>query len=108
MGSLSGVSADPRVALGALTGIPVEPFPALGTTPCSFLLFCPLLDPMHLHILQILDHVGMVRDAIDNVGICKIPQPLAGKVIALKTPRHFLLTGTFTNAALQTMGEYLV
>jgi hypothetical protein len=52
----------------------------------------------------------MVGDAVDNVNIPKIPEALAGKVAALKTPRHILFPGTLTKAmpALYTGGEYIV
>jgi hypothetical protein len=65
---------------------------------------------MVLHILQILDHVNMVRNAIDDVDIPKIVQALAGKVIAFKTPRHVFLLGTLTKAvsALQAGGGHVV
>ena len=93
---------------GAVTDKPVEPFPALRATSCSFLLCHPSLDAVLLHVLQILDHMGVVRDTSDNVSVGKVPEPLTRKLIALKTPGRFLLRGALTKAApaLHTEGEY--
>lgn len=52
----------------------------------------------------------MVRNAVFNVSISEVSQPLAGKVSALKAPGHFMLTGTLTEAvtALNTRRHYLI
>jgi hypothetical protein len=72
------------------------------------LIFSPSLDVMLVHIPQILNDMGMVGNAIDNVNISELIQPLAGEFIALKTPRNVLLIGALTKAvpALLTMREY--
>ena len=92
------VSPNLIMAFRTLPGKPVEHFPTLGATSDSFLLFRPLLDPMLLHVIQILNYMLMMRDAIDNMDISKIFEPLAGEFRALKTPRHLLLTGTLAKA----------
>ena len=63
---------------------------------------------MLLHILQILNDMGMVGDAIDNVNSSEFGQSLAGKFIALKTPRNVLTPRTLAKAvpAILTRGEY--
>jgi hypothetical protein len=52
----------------------------------------------------------VVRDAIHHVNISEIQQALTWKVMALKTPRYFLLHGTLakTVPALYTGGKYLI
>jgi hypothetical protein len=47
------------------------------------------------HIQQIINHMSMVRYAINNVSIGKTLQTFARKVRALETPHHFHVPGTF-------------
>jgi hypothetical protein len=110
LGKVIRILPNARTTIGTFADKPIEPFPTFLTAFCSFLLFRPLLDAMFLHMSQIFNDVDMVRDAIDNVNILEIFQALARKVMALKTPRHFLLDGTLTKAvpALDTKGEYPV
>jgi hypothetical protein len=63
---------------------------------------------MLVHIPQILNDMAMVGNAIDNVNISELIQPLAGEFIALKTPRNVLLLRAWTKAvpALLTSREY--
>jgi hypothetical protein len=107
---ISFVAVDSGVTNRTDTGKPVQSFPALGAAPGSFLLFYPSFNPVFLHILQVVNDMSMVRNAINNVDFGEIPQPLAGKVRALKTPGHFFLFGTTAEAVptLQAEGYYPV
>jgi len=60
--------------------------------------------------LQIVNHMNMVRNAIDNVDIGKIAQPLARKVRALETPGYLFPFGTLAEAvsALHAEGYHTV
>jgi hypothetical protein len=98
-------SDDLSLAIGAFTGKPVKPFTALLAAPFLFLLSHPLLDAVLLHVVQVINHVSMVRNAINYVNIGKIFQPLAGKLRALKAPGYFMLPGTLTKAALALPGK---
>jgi hypothetical protein len=80
----------------------------LWATSCLVLLFQPLLDTTLPHISQILDHIGMMRDAIDNVAAGKVAKLAARKFIAFKTPRHLFLDCTFADPTLLTMARYSV
>jgi hypothetical protein len=52
----------------------------------------------------------MVGNAFFNVHISEVPQPLTGKIRALKAPGHFVLTGTLAEArtTLNTRGHHLI
>jgi hypothetical protein len=102
---ISFVSSDSGVTNGTDAGKPVQSFPALGAAPGSFLLFYPSFNPVFLHILQVVNDMSMVRNAINNVDFGEIPQPLARKVRALKTPGHLFLFGTLAEAVPTLQAE---
>jgi hypothetical protein len=62
------------------------------------------------HIPQVINHMSMVRHAINNVSIGKTLQPFARKVRALETPRHFHVPGTFAKPmpTLYTVAHHFV
>jgi len=97
------------VAPGALFGKPIEPLSTGYAGSCFFLFLHALLNPMFLHITQILNHVGMVRNTIDNVNLFEMVKSLTGKFITFKTPRHILLFRTLPKAvnAFSTSGKYI-
>jgi len=98
------------MAVGAFTGMPIHGYPALRAPAFCLLLCNPGLDPLLSHVLQILDHMLMVGDPIDNMNISKIPQPLTWKVAALKTPGYLFLRSALAEPvfAYLTGGEYRV
>jgi hypothetical protein len=65
---------------------------------------------MLLHVLKVINHLGMMGNTVDNMNIGKIFKPLARKVRALKTPGNFMLASTLAKAvrALLAEGHYSV
>ena len=81
---------------GALAGKPIELLSALWALPCARLFLNPSLDSMLLYVLQLLNHMFMVGDTIDDVSVLEVPQSLTGKLRALETPGYVFFCGTST------------
>jgi hypothetical protein len=62
------------------------------------------------HVLQVVDHMGVMRNAVLNVNIEKVFQSYAGKLIALETPRYILPGGAAPEpvSAFYAMRHYCV
>jgi len=79
----------------ALTTKPVNDLSTLGTAPRFLFLFNPALDAMLLHILQVINNLGMVRDTFDDMSIPEVSQSLTGEIFTFETPGYVVIPGTF-------------
>lgn len=96
------------MTIEALAGKPIEFLSALWALPCARLFLNPSLDSMLLHVLQLLNHMFMVGDTIDDVSVPEVPQPLTGKLGTIKTPGYVFFRGTLTKSmpALHAVRRY--